>query len=201
MRPIALLLALAGAALLAAPQIALAADTARLSNRDRAQIAQLACGGTEAAAVERIDGSFEDPELGTLRAEVRCAPRAVRESLPTALHTRCTNHQGPWRCDAGREAQILTLRDDSRVAVMPEGVRPALALELVREAAALSVPPFHESAVAWLKGRCSVYPSTGTELGGATHYAIDCDAGTLSITRHCWSNGCRHFIALGRERP
>ena len=78
---------------------------------------------------------------------------------------------------------------------------PAAAVQAVIEAAHLTVPPFHRPATAWLRDTCTVQQLSTALFRGATHYDIRCGGYLIKLTRHCWNQQCRHFIAEGREEP
>ena len=128
---------------------------------------------------------------------MRCKPHAVQQTLPVARHVECRNAKGPWSCDAGQDALLMTLPDASVLAVLPGTVPARSAIAVVREAMQLTVPPFHAPARSLLKDRCRVSQQEAVEFKGATHFRLECTPGVIQLTRDCWNDKCRYFITAG----
>jgi hypothetical protein len=99
-----------------------------------------------------------------------------------------------WQCGAGHDALMVKLDESPAFALVPGVVPARTALYLVREAAKLTVPPFHKPAQSWLQDQCTVAQAREAPFKGGMHFDLMCTPGTLIVTRDCWQNRCRFFI-------
>lgn len=132
-----------------------------------------------------------------MQIDVKCEPHGTEESLPVARFTRCSNQKAQWSCDTGYEALQMTLPNASVVSVVPDGVTPRTAIELMEKAARQTVPPFHGPAIKLLGETCTVRQEPTAAFKGAVNFTISCTHGTLAMTRDCWEKTCRYFITGG----
>ncbi len=168
-----------------------------LSSRDQAAIGQIACLDKGSPGVSQLDAWTSTKGSRQLQIDVKCEPHRTEESLPVARFTRCANRAGAWSCDEGYEALQMTLRNSSVVSVVPQGVTPRTAIELVAKAATQTVPPFHGPAIKFLSDTCTVRQESTAAFKGAVNFTIDCTHGKLAMTRDCWEKTCRFFITGG----
>jgi len=187
---LALLPGLCSAAVPDAP----AKSAVQLSSRDRGLLAGIACGQ---AAADQFHARTGKPGSSRIEVTVRCKPQTVQQTLPVARLVECRNAKGPWSCDAGQDALLMTLPDASVLAVLPGTVPARSAIAVVREAMQLTVPPFHAPARSLLKDRCRVSQQEAVEFKGATHFRLECTPGVIQLTRDCWNDKCRYFITAG----
>jgi hypothetical protein len=168
-----------------------------LSSRDQAAVGRIACLDKGSPGVAQLDAWTTTRGSRHMQIDVTCEPHRTEESLPVARFTRCTNRAGEWHCDEGLEAIQMTLRDSSVVSVVPEGVTPRTAIELMAKAATQTVPPFHGPAIKFLGDTCTVRQESTAAFRGAVNFTIDCTKGRLAMTRDCWEKTCRFFITGG----
>lgn len=168
-----------------------------LSSRDQAAVGRIACLDKGSPGVAQLDAWTTTRGSRQMQIDVTCEPHRTEESLPVARFTRCTNRAGAWHCDEGFEALQMTLRDSSVVSVVPEGVTPRTAIELMAKAATQTVPPFHGPAIKFLGDTCTVRQESTAAFKGAVNFTIDCTKGRLAMTRDCWEKTCRFFITGG----
>lgn len=171
----------------------------QLSTQDKARIGAAACSGIGSDGAERIEARRNAQTPRSMEADVYCRPHGETESLPLVHVTRCSNGAGTWKCEPGSDASLLSVSKSSTVAVVADGVTLHMAIYLVREAAQLTVPPFHRPASSYMSDKCIVTRATTQAFKGATHFAIDCAHGNLALTRDCWPQGCRVFITGGDQ--
>ena len=95
---------------------------------------------------------------------------------------------------------MITMSDDSVLALVSDGVRAAEAIQTVNTVADLSVPPFQNGAIEVLQDQCSIRQLPERLFKGATHFSVDCTGGTLAVTRDCWNGRCRFFITNAKRR-
>ncbi len=169
----------------------------QLSSHDRTLLSGIACADSGSAGVDRLDAWTTKRGSSRIEVTLRCKPHATLESLPLARYANCDNLTGVWACDQGRDALMMTLPNASVLAVVPDTVPPATAIEVVREAAELTVPPFHGPALPLLKDQCTVSQRDQAEFKGATHFRLECTPGVIQLTRDCWQDKCRYFITGG----
>jgi hypothetical protein len=165
-----------------------------LSAQDQRSIGTSSCGasGLESATARKV---------GKLMvASVRCRPHGKEGEVPLARVTSCDKKSSAWTCAPARDALMLKMPDDSVLALVSEGVRSAEAIQTVNTVADLSVPPFQGGAIEVLQNQCSIRQLPEKAFKGATHFSVDCTAGTLAVTRDCWSGKCRFFITNATRR-
>lgn len=173
-------------------------ETVRLSTRDAGFVAQAACTGIGSPGAERVDGTKQRGSH-SIQVAVECKPHKTEHSTPVARHTTCDNSQGTWRCGPGRDALLMTLPDQSVLPVLPEGVESRMAVEVIKEAARLTIRPFYRPAVKVMKGRCSVSETRTAGSKGMNNFQIRCGETLIHLTRDCWDDQCRYFIPFAQN--
>jgi hypothetical protein len=169
----------------------------RLSSRDQAAIGQIACLDRGSPGVAHLNAWTQKKGSRQVKIDVKCEPHGIEESLPVARFSRCSNQAAKWSCEAGYEVLQMTLPNASVVSVVPDGVTPRTAIELMEKAARQTVPPFHGPAIKLLGETCRVRQEPVAAFKGAVNFAISCTHGTLAMTRDCWEKTCRYFITGG----
>lgn len=166
-----------------------------LSAADQKRMAAASCAeaGLDSATARAAGAS-------RLAASVRCKPHGKEGEVPVARVAQCEKAGGAWKCAPAREALMLTMYDDSVLALVYEGVRAAEAIQTVTTVAGMSVPPFQNGAIDVLQDQCSIRQLPERAFKGATHFGVDCTGGTLSVTRDCWNGRCRFFITGATKR-
>jgi hypothetical protein len=135
-----------------------------------------------------------------MAASVRCKPHGKEGEVPVARVAQCEKKGGAWKCAPARNALLLTLFDDSVLALVSEGVRAAEAIQTVNTVAGASVPPFQNGAIDVLQDQCTIRQLPERLFKGATHFKVECTPGTLDVTRDCWDGRCRFFITNAARR-
>jgi len=135
-----------------------------------------------------------------MAASVRCKPHGKEGEVPVARVAQCEKNGGAWKCAPARDALMLTLFDDSVLALVSEGVRPAEAIQTINTVAGASVPPFQNGAIDVLQDQCTIRQLPEHLFKGATHFKVDCTPATLDVTRDCWDGRCRFFITNAKRR-
>jgi hypothetical protein len=158
----------------------------------------VACAGTGTTGVERIDGT-KSRGSRSIQVTVECAPHTTVLSVPVARHVTCDNTQGAWRCDPGRDALLVPLPDQRTLPVLPEDVDPRTAMEVIREAAKLTIRPFYRPAVRVMKGTCTVSKARTAGSEGMNSFRIRCGETLIHLTRDCWDDQCRYFIPFAQN--
>jgi hypothetical protein len=176
--------------------IAAAAPAAKvpLSAQEQKALATAAC-DTAGLDVATARSGASGPE-----ASVRCRAHSKEGDVPVARVAQCGKKAGAWKCAPPRDALMVTMYDDSVLALVSEGVRAAEAVQTVSTVAAASVPPFQNGAIEMLQDQCSIRQLPEKLFKGATHFAVDCTGGTLAVTRDCWNGRCRYFITNATKR-
>jgi hypothetical protein len=194
---LAFVLALAGCCIQSAQ--AAAVTGVQLSSRDRQAISDLACPPPASKGSEHLEAKARKPGSTRIDVAVRCQSHRLEGDVPVSSHATCNNDKGQWLCAPGRDGLILKLGSEP-VTVFTEGVPAREAIELIRAAARLNVPPMQFHAREILRDQCTVKRATGTSFKGATLFEVDCSRGTMAMTRDCWDNKCRHFTTGGTQR-
>jgi hypothetical protein len=135
-----------------------------------------------------------------MAASVRCKPHGKEGEVPVARVAQCEKNGGAWKCAPARDALMLTMYDDSVVALVPEGVRATEAVQTLTTVAGASVPPFQNGAIDVLQDQCTIRQLPEHLFKGATHFKVDCSPGILDVTRDCWNGRCRFFITNAKRR-
>jgi hypothetical protein len=182
----------------AAAQATASSQAVGLSSRDRSLIAQVACTQPGSSGADRIEGAWQRGSR-TIRVEVECRPHATAHSVPVARHTSCDNAQGAWRCGEGKDALIVPLPNETTVHVLPEGLPPPTVLEVMGEAAKLTIRPFYRPAVHVMKGRCTVSETRTSASKGMRSFQIRCGEALVVLTKDCWEGQCRYFIPFAQN--
>jgi hypothetical protein len=133
-------------------------------------------------------------------ASVRCVAHGKDGEVPVASVAQCQKKAGAWKCDPARDALVMTLHDDSVLALVVEGVRAVEAIQVVNTIADMSVPPFQNGAIDVLQDQCVLRQLPERLFKGATHFTLDCMTGTVAVTRDCWDKRCRFFITDAKKR-
>lgn len=167
--------------------------TARLATRDRQGVVQTGCIARGAEGAMQVE-AWTEKGARTVFVEARCTPHDMLHGVPLARITRCDNAAGAWRCDEGRESLQVTLQTGKMVAVVPNGLPAASAIEAVREAAKLTIRPFYRPAAWVIKDECRV--DTGKARGGRRmeNFEIRCGETVVFLTKDCGGESCRYFI-------
>jgi len=131
---------------------------------------------------------------GGVAASVRCKTHGKEGDVPLARVTQCQKKSGAWKCAPARDALLLTMFDDSVLALVNDGVPAPEAIQAVNTVAGASVPPFQKGAIEVLQDQCSIRQLPERLFKGATHFKVECTAATLDVTRDCWDGRCRFFI-------
>lgn len=131
---------------------------------------------------------------GGVAASVRCKTHGKEGDVPLARVTQCQKKSGAWKCAPTRDALLLTMFDDSVLALVNDGVPAPEAIQAVNTVAGASVPPFQKGAIEVLQDQCSIRQLPERLFKGATHFKVECTAATLDVTRDCWDGRCRFFI-------
>lgn len=196
-RSIAIRMMAAGMAL-AAGMAAIAATPAgkvTLSAQDQKALATGSCAASGLdSATARAAGASR-----TI-ASVRCKAHGKEGEVPVARVAQCEKSGGAWKCAPARDALMLTMFDDSVLALVSEGVRATEAIQTVTTVAGASVPPFQNGAIDVLQDQCTLRQLPERLFKGATHFKVDCTPGTLDVTRDCWDGRCRFFITNAKRR-
>ncbi|HMA12639.1 MAG TPA: hypothetical protein VKO83_12170 [Steroidobacteraceae bacterium] len=166
-----------------------------LSAQDQKVMASATCAAAGLdSATARASGT------SGVTASVRCRPHAKDGEVPVARVAQCEKKGGSWKCATARDALLVTLYDDSVLAVVSEGVRTVEAVQVVETVAGMSVPPFQNGAIDVLQGECTLRQLPERLFKGATHFKLDCIPATLDVTRDCWDRKCRFFITNAKAR-
>jgi hypothetical protein len=168
---------------------------ATLSVLEQKVLAASTCGsmGLDSAAARTAGKS-------STMASVRCLPHGKAGEVPLARVAQCAKQGATWTCVPARDALMLKMPDESVLALVVDGVRPAEAIQTVNSIADLSVPPFQGGATEVLQDQCSLRQLPERAFKGATHFSLDCIGGTLAVTRDCWNGRCRFFITQATKR-
>lgn len=184
-------IALAGAVVVAA---ATPASKIELTKQEQNAMAAQACAasGLDVAEARSIGAS-------RVAASVRCKPHGKEGEVSVARVAQCEKKAGAWKCAPARDALMVTMLDDSVLALVSEGVRAAEAIQTVTTVAGASVPPFQNGAIDVLQGQCTIQQLPERLFKGATHFTVQCTPGTLEVTRDCWEGRCRFFITNAKR--
>jgi hypothetical protein len=177
---------------------AAAGNAVQLSSRDRQSVSGLACLPAGSAGSEHVAARARRPGSARIDVEVRCQPHRVEGDVPVAAHVMCNNDQGKWQCAAGRDGLMMKLRSQN-VTVFTDGVPAREAINLIRAADGLTVPPMQFHAREILRDRCTVKRGAGRAFKGAALFEVECSKGALAMTRDCWNSKCRHFTTGGLQ--
>jgi hypothetical protein len=184
-----LVLGVAGAADAAAP------GTITLSAKEQKVMAAASCSDVGLdEAVARSAGASR------VAASVRCRSHGKEGETPVARVAQCEKKGPAWTCAPARDALMITMSDDSVLALVSEGVPANEAIQTVSTVADLSMPPFQNGAIEVLQDQCSIRQLPERLFKGATHFNLDCTGGTLSVTRDCWGGRCRFFVTNAKRR-
>lgn len=174
------------------------AQAVGLSSRDTALIIRAACTQDGATGADRIEGTRQRGSR-SIHVEVECKPHSTAHSLPVAHHTTCDNTQGAWRCDPGRQALLVTLPDQTTLPVLADGVDLRAAVQVINEAAKLTIRPFYRPAVKVMKGKCTVSETRTSSSNNMDSFQIRCGQTLIVLTRDCWDGQCRYFIPFAQN--
>lgn len=188
-------LVLGGLAVAVAAGAATPAGKPTLSAQDQKALAAAVCRaeGFDSATARAAGASG-------LAASVRCKPHGKEGEVPVARVAQCEKAAGAWKCAPARDALLLTMYDDSVLAVVSEGVRAAEAIQTINTVAGASVPPFQNGAIEVMQDQCTIRQLPERLFKGATHFKVDCTPATLDVTRDCWDGRCRFFITNAKRR-
>ncbi len=170
---------------------------AQLSIVDQRLVLKAACLGAQTQKAKDIEASIGSPGSEIIDVIVRCAPRR-KENLPSSSHhTNCDNRSGMWHCAEGHEDVQTQISESLVVTVAAINVDPETAIEVVKEAAKLVVPPFGESAVSFMSGECLVARDADDFLGEFPLFTVGCDDGHIELFKTCPPNGCQYVVIGG----
>jgi hypothetical protein len=195
-RGIVLKVVVSGIALAGAVAVAAATPPGKieLTKQEQNAMAAQACAATGLdVAAARSSGASR------VAASVRCKPHGKEGEVPVARVAQCEKKAGAWKCAAARDALMVTMFDDSVLALVSDGVRAAEAIQTVTTVAGASVPPFQNGAIDVLQDECTLRQLPERLFKGATHFTVQCTPGTLEVTRDCWEGRCRFFITNAKR--
>ncbi len=196
-----LLLSAAASAAVATTQ---AGDTfpVQLSRQDRVLITQAVCPDAAAPEAERINAFTTRRGAAAVQVEVQCKPHRMDGPFPIARRAGCSNRTGQWRCEDAHEAAHAAIPESDAVAVIPIGLTPRAAAEIVVETSQLRAPPFSEPGRWYYGGECRVRKATAPVKAGIEPFDLQCKGGTLAVSRYCTNGHCNYFIVSGsRSKP
>jgi hypothetical protein len=133
-------------------------------------------------------------------ASVRCVAHGKEGEVPVARAAQCEKKAGAWKCAPARDVLVMTLYDDSVLALVVEGVRAVEAIQVVNTIADMSMPPFQNGVIDVLQDQCILRQRPERLFKGATHFTLDCVDTTVAVTRDCWDKRCRFFITDTKKR-
>jgi hypothetical protein len=195
-RGIVLKVVVSGIALAGAVAVAAATPPGKIELTKQEQNAMAA----QACAALGLDAA-EARSAGASRvaASVRCKPHGKEGEVPVARVAQCEKKAGAWKCAAARDALMVTMFDDSVLALVSDGVRAAEGIQTITTVAGASVPPFQNGAIDVLQDQCTIRQLPERLFKGATHFTVQCTPGTLEVTRDCWEGRCRFFITNAKR--
>jgi hypothetical protein len=179
---------LSGVALAAAPD-----GKITLSAQEKKVMAARCATGLDTATAREVGAS-------RLVASVLCVAHGKEGEIPVAGAAQCEKKAGAWKCAAARDALVMTLYDDSVLALVVEGVRAVEAIQVVNTIADMSIAPFQNGAIEVLQDQCVLRQLPKALFKGATHFTLDCMPATVAVTRDCWDKRCRFFITDVKKR-
>src|SRR5512139_2309881 len=94
---------------------AAAAAKVPLSAQDQKLLAAATCGANG------LDSATGRSGLSGPEASVRCRPHGKEGQVPVARVAQCQKAAGAWKCAPARDALMLTMADDSVLALVAEG--------------------------------------------------------------------------------
>jgi len=174
----------------------------QLSRQDRVLITQAGCPDVAAPGAERIDAFTATRAAATVQVEVQCKPHRMDGPFQVAHRANCSNRSGQWRCDDAQEAAHAPIPDSDAVAVIPIGLSPRAAAEIVVETSQLKAPPFSEPGRWYYGGECRVKRGAAPVKAGIEPFDLQCKGGQLAVSRYCTNGRCNYFIVSGsRSTP
>lgn len=179
---------LSGGALAAAPD-----GKITLTAQEKKVMAARCATGLDTATAREVGAS-------RLVASVLCVAHGKEGEIPVARAAQCEKKAGAWKCAEARDALVMTLYDDSVLALVVEGVRAVEAIQVVNTIADMATPPFQNGAIDVLQDQCVLRQLPKALFKGATHFTLDCMPATVAVTRDCWDNRCRFFITDTKKR-
>jgi hypothetical protein len=195
---LALLFLSATTAVAAATAQVAATFPVQLSRQDRGAITRTVCSDAAAPEAERIHASTTKRGAATVQVEVQCRPHRMDGPFPIARRASCSNRTGQWRCDDAHEAaQAPVPLTDDPVVVIPVGLTPRAAAEIVVETSQLLAPPFSEPGRWYYGGECRVGKSSAPAKRGIEPFDLQCKNGRLAVSRYCTNGRCNYFIVSG----
>lgn len=197
MATIALLFLSAAASVAAGTTVVEEKFPVQLSRHDRALITQAVCPASNATEAERISAVADRRGAATLQVEVQCRPHRTDGPFPIARRASCSNRVGQWRCEDAQEVAHAVIPESSAVAVIPIGLTPRAAAEIVVEASQLKAPPFSEPGRWYYGGECRVKKGAAPVKAGIEPFDLQCRSGTLAVSRYCTNGRCNYFIVTG----
>jgi hypothetical protein len=174
----------------------------QLSRPDRVHITQAACADTATPEAERIDAFTARRGAATVQVAVQCKPHRMDGPFPIARRASCSNRTGQWRCEDAHETAHAAILHSDAVAVVPIGLTPRAAAEIVVETSQLKAPPFSEPGRWYYGGECRVKRADSPAKQGIEPFDLQCKGGRLAVSRYCTNGRCNYFIVSGsRSTP
>jgi hypothetical protein len=164
------------------------------------RITQAACVDTAAPEAERINAFTARRGAATVQVEVQCQPHRTDGPFPIARRAACSNRTGQWRCEGAHEAAHAVIPHSDAVAVVPIGLTPRAAAEIVVETSQLKAPPFSEPGWWYYGGECRVQRATTSAKSGIEPFDLQCKGGRLAVSRYCTNGRCNYFIVSGSRK-
>ena len=176
------------------------AGEAVLAPAARASLAASACWSSGATRMETFRVATHDKASRVAIVDVKCQAHMEEDSHPVSHYTRCEQHGGTWKCDAGYNALMFRSTNGPELLLVPRGISFRAALDLLPELAKMRTR-VGRPALSFLHGKCTVGKSV--PFKGAEQFDILCDEGSreISLTRDCGTAQCRVYLVDAREVP
>jgi hypothetical protein len=171
--------------------------TVRLSTLDTRLVVERSCKRIGASAAEQVGAFTRKSGSKAIHVRIVCKPHAIEESFPVVHFASCDNKLGIWRCN-GFDALQVKMPDSSILSVIPDGVVARTAVEVVFEAAKLTVPPRQDPALPYLRQKCWV-KAPAMQPDGTEHFDVDCSGSSVVVKRLCSDGPCHYTIVSGED--
>jgi hypothetical protein len=168
-----------------------------LSALDTREVIERSCKRIGASAAEQVSAFTRKSGPKTILVRIVCKPHAIEESFPLAHYATCDNKIGVWRC-TGFNALQVKMPDSSILSVVPDGAVTRTAVEVVLEAARLTVPPSQNPALPYLRENCRV-KAPAIQPDGTELFDVDCSGSSVVVKRQCSDGPCHYSIVSGED--
>lgn len=169
--------------------------TVHLSTLDTHLVIELSCKRIGASAAEQVWAFTRKSVSKTIHVAIVCKPHAIEESFPVVHYASCDNQIGIWRC-TGFNALQVKMPDSRILSVVPDGAVARTAVEVVLEAAKLTVPPSLDPALPYLREKCWV-KAPAMQPDGTELFDVDCSGSGVVVKRRCSDGHCDYSIVSG----